>query len=146
MPKSPGLIVLEHEITSVTVNAFMTAYPLIKSNGWKFMSLAKAIDDGRTYQNAEGSLSDDVESAGILVAESTSSSTAASTTATLSSNATSTAQSITSVTSVTSAANNLSPTSISSQVSAAAFHGGNLKQLASLSLLSTVLVFSHLLL
>ncbi len=146
MPKSPGLIVLEHEIASVTVNGFMTAYPLIKSNGWKFMSLAKAIDDGRTYQNAEGSLSDDVESAGILVEASTSSSTAASTT-TLSSNTTSTAQSITSVTSATSAANNLSPTSITSQVSAAAaFHGGNLKQLATLSLLSTVLVFSHLLL
>ncbi|KJA24474.1 carbohydrate esterase family 4 protein [Hypholoma sublateritium FD-334 SS-4] len=144
MPKSPGLIVLEHEIASTTVNGFMTAYPMIKSNGWKFMSLAKAIADGRTYQNAEGSLSDDVESAGILV-ESTSTSTALPTT-TLALVATSIAQSNTSVTSATSAANNLSPTPEISQISAAILHGGNLKQLASLSLLSSVLVFSHLLL
>lgn len=146
MPKSPGLIVLEHEIASTTVNGFMTAYPLIKSNGWKFMSLAKAIGDGRTYQNAESSLSDDVESAGILVAAESTISPTASPTTTLPLNSTSATQSRTSVTSATSAANNLSPTPETSQISAAIPRGGNLKQLASLSLLSGVLVFSHLLL
>lgn len=33
-PKSPGLIILEHELADSTVNAFMAAYPLMKSNGW----------------------------------------------------------------------------------------------------------------
>ncbi|KAG8913290.1 hypothetical protein FRC01_004621 [Tulasnella sp. 417] len=33
-PKSPGLIILEHELTDSTVNAFIHAYPIMKSNGW----------------------------------------------------------------------------------------------------------------
>ncbi|KIO34400.1 carbohydrate esterase family 4 protein [Tulasnella calospora MUT 4182] len=33
-PKSPGLIILEHELAASTVDAFIAAYPLMKSNGW----------------------------------------------------------------------------------------------------------------
>ncbi|KAG8899834.1 hypothetical protein FRC00_000861 [Tulasnella sp. 408] len=33
-PKSPGLIILEHELADSTVDAFINAYPLMKSNGW----------------------------------------------------------------------------------------------------------------
>jgi chitin deacetylase len=40
-PKSPGLIILEHELTTESVNAFMNAYPLMKSNKWKLPSVAQ---------------------------------------------------------------------------------------------------------
>ncbi|KAI0743077.1 hypothetical protein C8Q80DRAFT_1055608, partial [Daedaleopsis nitida] len=49
--KSPGLIILEHELTNDTVGAFMQAFPLIAQNGWKFESVAR-IDGGAPYQNA----------------------------------------------------------------------------------------------
>ena len=52
-PKSPGLITLEHELTKDTVNAFMTAFPMIQSNGWKLVSVAE-LDGGSAYQNANG--------------------------------------------------------------------------------------------
>ncbi|TFK32917.1 chitin deacetylase [Crucibulum laeve] len=58
--KSPGLIILEHELSDASVHAFMDAYPLIKSNGWKTESLAQLIGDGRAYQNAAESDSNDV--------------------------------------------------------------------------------------
>ncbi|KAF8204977.1 chitin deacetylase [Pholiota molesta] len=85
VPKSPGLIILEHEIAATTVNAFITAYPQIQAAGWKFMSLAKAINDGDTYQNAEGSASDDVVKADIILGLSSTSSSSTSTTASTSS-------------------------------------------------------------
>jgi len=37
-PKSPGLIVLEHELSNQSAQAFMTAYPDIIANGWTMMS------------------------------------------------------------------------------------------------------------
>lgn len=118
VPKSPGLIILEHEIASVTVDAFMTAYPMIKSNGWKFMSLAKAIGDGSTYQNAEGSMSDDVESAGIILPASSSSSELESTTSASAATATTSPASLT--TSIASTAHNLAaPTSETSPLASA---------------------------
>jgi chitin deacetylase len=40
-PKSPGLIILEHELTTESVNAFMNAYPLMKSNKWNLPSVAR---------------------------------------------------------------------------------------------------------
>ncbi|PPQ91816.1 hypothetical protein CVT25_000265 [Psilocybe cyanescens] len=66
-PKSPGLIILEHELTDITVNAFIAAYPQIKSTGWNFSSLASVVGDGRTYQNAQNSASNDVQPDSILV-------------------------------------------------------------------------------
>ncbi|KAI0832445.1 hypothetical protein BC628DRAFT_1414745 [Trametes gibbosa] len=54
-PKSPGLIILEHELSNNTVSAFMQAFPLIQQNGWKFESLAR-IEGGDVYQNAPDSL------------------------------------------------------------------------------------------
>ncbi|KAF5320726.1 hypothetical protein D9619_000933 [Psilocybe cf. subviscida] len=65
-PKRPGLVVLEHEIKQNTVTGFLNSHPMIAANGWKFISLAKAINDGRTYQNAGGSLSDDVKASNVL--------------------------------------------------------------------------------
>ncbi|KAG5643946.1 hypothetical protein DXG03_009297 [Asterophora parasitica] len=51
-PKSPGMMVLEHETSAQSVAAFMAAYPLIKPAGWKVDSLAALIGDS-TYQNSK---------------------------------------------------------------------------------------------
>ncbi|KAG9125692.1 hypothetical protein FRC07_006591 [Ceratobasidium sp. 392] len=42
-PKSPGLNILEHELTDVTVKLFMDTYPLIAKNGWKAMGVADVL-------------------------------------------------------------------------------------------------------
>ncbi|KAI0638210.1 hypothetical protein C8Q77DRAFT_1153878 [Trametes polyzona] len=77
-PKSPGLVILEHELNNNTVGAFIQAFPLIQQNGWKFESLAR-IDGGSVYQNAEDSLADVTPaSVGIAVEEPASSSPAGS--------------------------------------------------------------------
>ncbi|KAF9057577.1 hypothetical protein BJ165DRAFT_45227 [Panaeolus papilionaceus] len=71
-PKSPGLIVLEHETSDITVDGFINAYQTIVSNGWKIVSLARAIGDQRVYQNAAGTNSNDVVSKDILAGGGTS--------------------------------------------------------------------------
>jgi len=71
-PKTPGLIILEHEITDLTITAFINSFPLIATNGWTFSSLAQVVNDGRSYQNALDSSSNDVKVAGVLVAPSSS--------------------------------------------------------------------------
>ena len=53
-PKSPGLVVLEHELSVQTVQVFMDMYPKIKAAGWQTMSLAR-INGSAVYQNAEDS-------------------------------------------------------------------------------------------
>ena len=50
-PKSPGLIILEHELTNDTVQAFINAYPLIAQNGWKAVSQLQLEDSMETYQD-----------------------------------------------------------------------------------------------
>ncbi len=69
-PKSPGLIILEHELSNNTVGAFMQAFPLIAQNGWKFESVAR-LDGGSVYQNS-GDDTDDVtpQAVGVLAAAS----------------------------------------------------------------------------
>ena len=52
-PKSPGLMILEHELSDQSVQAFIDAWPVIKSNGWNTMSMAR-VDGGSAYQNADG--------------------------------------------------------------------------------------------
>jgi len=83
-PKSPGLIILEHELTNVTVGGFIEAYPMIKQNGWNFVSLAQAVGNGSSYMNAQSSTSDDVVPMGLLVADQITSSSSSSTQATTS--------------------------------------------------------------
>ncbi|KAK1225963.1 hypothetical protein PQX77_011076 [Marasmius sp. AFHP31] len=51
-PKSPGLVVLEHESTDQIVRSFMESYPRVKSNGWQTKSLAALLGD--PYQNVKG--------------------------------------------------------------------------------------------
>ncbi|KAJ3479824.1 hypothetical protein NLI96_g8789 [Meripilus lineatus] len=54
-PKTPGLMVLEHELSVATVQIFMDMYPKIKASGWQTMSLAR-INGSAVYQNAADSI------------------------------------------------------------------------------------------
>lgn len=56
-PKTPGLIILEHEISDQSVQAFIDGYPIAKANGWNTMSLAALVGGGNVYQNAANSSS-----------------------------------------------------------------------------------------
>ncbi|PPR06961.1 hypothetical protein CVT26_004281 [Gymnopilus dilepis] len=71
--KHPGVIILEHELTDITVNGFIQSYPLIQQNGWNFVSLAQAVGNGSAYENAQSSTSP-VTSMGILLSDQTTSS------------------------------------------------------------------------
>ncbi|KAG8895009.1 hypothetical protein FRB99_000818 [Tulasnella sp. 403] len=52
-PKSPGLIILEHELTNDTVSAFInTAWPLIKANGWDHRAIPDLFNEP-WYANAQ---------------------------------------------------------------------------------------------
>ncbi|KAF5387831.1 hypothetical protein D9615_000412 [Tricholomella constricta] len=64
-PKSPGMMVLEHETSDQSVQAFIDAYPLLKPNGWTTGSLTRLVGDG-TYRNSKDSNSP-VRFDGILV-------------------------------------------------------------------------------
>ncbi|KAF9491030.1 glycoside hydrolase/deacetylase [Pleurotus eryngii] len=53
-PKSPGLIILEHDTSEAAVDAFISAYPVIKANGWQLVSQAQLSNGhGSTYQNVD---------------------------------------------------------------------------------------------
>jgi len=49
-PKSPGLIVLEHELDDRSVQTFIDAYPKIKDNGWNMKSVVDCASAGSPYQ------------------------------------------------------------------------------------------------
>ncbi|TFK55730.1 glycoside hydrolase/deacetylase [Heliocybe sulcata] len=55
-PKTPGLIILEHELSAQSVQAYMDAYPVMIQNGWKLQSVA-GIQDGDIYRE-DGSILD----------------------------------------------------------------------------------------
>ncbi|KAH8830895.1 carbohydrate esterase family 4 protein [Flagelloscypha sp. PMI_526] len=56
-PKSPGLMVLEHELSDTTVQIFMTAFPEVAAKGWKFQSLASSYGGSGAYSDDAGDLS-----------------------------------------------------------------------------------------
>jgi hypothetical protein len=56
-PKSPGLIILEHELSEQAVQCFIEAYPGMGSAGWNTTSVARLVpgydgDIGPAYWNA----------------------------------------------------------------------------------------------
>lgn len=59
-PKTDGIMMLQHEVTDLSVKIFMDIFPLIEQKGWRYESLAQVLGDGRAYQNAATSSSDDV--------------------------------------------------------------------------------------
>ncbi|KAK0468364.1 carbohydrate esterase family 4 protein [Desarmillaria tabescens] len=84
-PKTPGLIILEHELTNDTVQAFINAYPTMKSNGWNTTSVSRLVDNDSPYQNSDGTDDDSTVSVdGILVASTSSSTSSSSSTSDMS--------------------------------------------------------------
>lgn len=59
-PKTDGIMMLQHEVTDLSVKIFMDIFPLIEQKGWRYESLAQVLGDGMAYQNAASSSSDDV--------------------------------------------------------------------------------------
>ncbi|EJT98708.1 glycoside hydrolase/deacetylase [Dacryopinax primogenitus] len=55
-PKSPGLEILEHELTNITIAAFMSVYPTMISSGWKVQPVPDAYGFP-WYANADNSTS-----------------------------------------------------------------------------------------
>ncbi|KAH9060911.1 carbohydrate esterase family 4 protein [Lactarius vividus] len=53
-PKTPGLIILEHELSDDSVQAFIDNYPLIGANSWRPVSVAQLDGLNSPYQNAQG--------------------------------------------------------------------------------------------
>ncbi|KAJ7119110.1 hypothetical protein C8R44DRAFT_707433 [Mycena epipterygia] len=51
-PKSPGLIILEHELTDQSVASFVAAYPVMQQNKWNLVSLAQLMGNNASYMNA----------------------------------------------------------------------------------------------
>jgi len=80
-PKTPGLVLLEHTNSAITVGGFMTVYPAIIANGWAFRSVMDVANDDTIYQNANSSTSS-VTPMGVLPHLVSSSSVASTTTAT----------------------------------------------------------------
>lgn len=65
-PKTPGLMILEHELNNETVQAFVDAYPLMISSGWKLESAADA--DGKSvYLNSDDDSSPVQRANGVLL-------------------------------------------------------------------------------
>jgi len=57
-PTTPGLIILEHELSNQSVAAFKSAYPVMQNHTqWTIMSLAQLIGNGTSYMNADNSTS-----------------------------------------------------------------------------------------
>jgi hypothetical protein len=57
-PKTPGLVILEHEDSNEAYEAFVSAFPKIIEKGWKFESLARLFGKGQAYQNAMDNFSE----------------------------------------------------------------------------------------
>ncbi|KAH9179608.1 carbohydrate esterase family 4 protein [Lactarius sanguifluus] len=53
-PKTPGLMILEHELSDGSVQAFIDNYPLIGANSWRPVSVAQLDGLNAPYQNAQG--------------------------------------------------------------------------------------------
>jgi len=61
-PRSPGLIVLEHEIHADDVDVFMAIYPLLRDSDWEVRSIAELFEDEvGWYLNAQNNQGEVVE-------------------------------------------------------------------------------------
>jgi chitin deacetylase len=65
-PKSPGLIILEHELKAETIAAFKHIFPIVKQTGWTFASVSQLFNDKTPYQNAGTSTNSTVKSQAII--------------------------------------------------------------------------------
>jgi hypothetical protein len=67
-PKTPGLVILEHELTTVASQTFIDAYPLMTQNGWRIVSVAQ-MDGQGAYINSNDSISPVQRFDGVLGAQ-----------------------------------------------------------------------------
>ncbi|KZT24481.1 carbohydrate esterase family 4 protein [Neolentinus lepideus HHB14362 ss-1] len=74
--KSPGLIILEHELSAESVQAYMDAYPVMIQNGWKLQSVSE-IQDGQPFRS-DGGILDVNDSVGATSSTTSSSATSSS--------------------------------------------------------------------
>jgi len=65
-PKTPGLMILEHELTEQSSQAFIDAYPLMVSTGWHLQSAAE-VNGTSVYLNSKDSDSSVERANGVLV-------------------------------------------------------------------------------
>lgn len=64
-PKSPGLMILEHDLDNNCVQAFEDAHPVMVKTGWKLESVADIADSG-AYQNSMDGTSPVARANGVL--------------------------------------------------------------------------------
>jgi len=67
-PKTPGLIILEHELSNLSAQAFESAYPLMVSQGWTLPSVA-TINGTGVYYNSQNATSPVEEVDGVLLSD-----------------------------------------------------------------------------
>lgn len=60
-PKSPGLMVLEHEVDDDAVQAFINVYPSINENGWQVVSLARFNNPNSLQTPPDHTLDTDID-------------------------------------------------------------------------------------
>lgn len=65
-PKTPGLIILEHELDNSTSQSFIDAHPLMVSTGWKIESVAQVAGNS-VYLNSDDSISPVQPANGVLL-------------------------------------------------------------------------------
>jgi chitin deacetylase len=68
-PKSPGLIILEHELGVITAQIFIENYPLMLQNGWNLQTVSELGPTGSAWQNAVNPVNGTVDVKDILISE-----------------------------------------------------------------------------
>jgi len=122
--KSPGLLILEHEVNPNDIGVFMTNYPLMMSNGWSVKTVADAFSMDWYQNSADNKASVTTMSVGSgQLASNSSSSTSASASSSASTSVSSSASGSTSMTSTSSSSGTQASTSASSAAQGAANTG-----------------------
>jgi chitin deacetylase len=135
-PKSPGVIVLEHELTNDTVSGFIDTYPVAVQNGWNVVSVAQ-INGASAYQNAQGQTGPVTPMDNVLAADSPTSSTPTSSVLAPSAPVSSSSKSTASAATHASSTFSTSHTAVASQVAAGASSAKNASTSGALSLSSS---------
>lgn len=104
-PKSPGVILLEHELTTESVQIFKDAFPQIKAAGWNTQTLSEALDID-WYANAKDGSTQPVPVKGMTVDENHPASLPSSTSASSTSTSTTSTSSAASTTNTTASGQN----------------------------------------
>lgn len=131
-PKSPGVILLEHELTTESVQIFKDAYSQIKAAGWKTQTLSDAINKD-WYANAKDGRSTPTPVKGMTVNDTTHTTSTSSTSSTNTASSTSSSTTSTSSsTSTTSPSSSVNGNTTTANVKGNAYHKNPASNLAPL--------------